>query len=316
MDAPIVVAQDLGKWYGPRLAVRGVSFSVEAGEVVGLLGPNGSGKSTIFRILTGYLTPSAGKVSVVGHDAVTASRALRREIGYAPEDAPLYDHMRVAEFLRFMARIKGLDGRNASRAAAAATARLRLEQVLRMPISKLSRGYRQRVALAQALLGEPKLLVLDEPTTGLDPSQVIAFRHLVGELAESCTVLVASHVLSEIERIASRVMILLDGTLLTADALRHRSGTQRLRLDVAAGEEEVRTCLGAVAGVRLIEAEPGSVGETRRYVVTADQGPRIGREIADALAGRGVGIAEFAAIPADLEQIFLDLTRPRAEAAA
>jgi ABC-2 type transport system ATP-binding protein len=224
--------------------------------------------------------------------------------------------MRVAEFLRFMARIKGLDGRNASRAAAAATARLRLEQVLRMPISKLSRGYRQRVALAQALLGEPKLLVLDEPTTGLDPSQVIAFRHLVGELAESCTVLIASHVLSEIERIASRVMILLDGTLLTADALRHRAGTQRLRLEVAAGEEEVRACLGTVAGIRLIEAEPGSTGEMRRYVVTADPGPRIGRDVAAALADRGMGIGEIAAVPADLEQIFLDLTRPRPDAAA
>ena len=219
MSAPVVVARNLVKWYGPRLAVRDVSFSIAPGEVVGLLGPNGSGKSTIFRILTGYLAPSSGSASVADHDAVSASLALRREVGYVPEDAPLYDHMRVGELLRFMARLKGLAGREVERGVGEAAARLALEQVLRTPIAKLSRGFRQRVALAQALLGDPKLLVLDEPTSGLDPAQVIAVRELVRELAGRRTVLIASHILSEIERIASRVMILLDGRLLTTDAL-------------------------------------------------------------------------------------------------
>ena len=219
MSSPIILAQNLVKWYGPRVAVRDVSFAVSEGEVVGLLGPNGSGKSTIFRILTGYLTPSSGTASVAGLDVRTESLALRHHVGYVPEDAPLYHHMRVLEFLRFMARLKGLSGRVVNRAVEAAAARLQLEKVLNLTISKLSRGYRQRVAIAQALLNEPKLLVLDEPTSGLDPGQVIAVRDLIRELAGRQTVLIASHVLTEIEQIANRVMILLDGRLLTTDAL-------------------------------------------------------------------------------------------------
>jgi ABC-2 type transport system ATP-binding protein len=312
MSLPIVVAQKLVKWYGPRLAVRGVSFSVDQGEVVGLLGPNGSGKSTIFRILTGYLTPSSGTASVAGHDAASDSLALRREIGYVPEDAPLYDHMRVAEFLRFMARIKGLAGLAASRAIGGVAARLELERVLDVPVSRLSRGFRQRVAIAQALLNEPKLLVLDEPTSGLDPSQVIALRDLIRGLAGAQTVLIASHVLSEIERIAGRVMILLGGRLLTSDALARGTQPQRLRLEVAGPEEAVRRALGAVAGLRAVSAEAGS----GRYILEGDGSPRLAQEVAAALGAGGLALSELAAVPADLEQVFLDLTRRSAEAAA
>jgi ABC-2 type transport system ATP-binding protein len=310
MSSPIVVAQHLGKWYGPRLAVRDVSFSIAAGEVVGLLGPNGSGKSTIFRILTGFLPPSSGKAAVAGHDVASDSRALRREIGYVPEDAPLYDHMRVAEFLRFMAGIKGLGGREARRAVAGVIERLELERVTGMLTAKLSRGFRQRVALAQALLNEPKLLVLDEPTSGLDPSQIIALRELIRALAGRQTVIVASHVLSEIERVASRVMILLDGELLTEDALGAGSQKQRLRLAAAGAEAEVRAALGAVAGVRAI-----AVTEPGRYVVTAEPRPHLAQELAAALAERRLALSELMTVPADLEQVFLELTRRRKDAA-
>jgi ABC-2 type transport system ATP-binding protein len=253
---------------------------------------------------------------VIGHDVTTDSRGLRREIGYVPEDAPLYDHMRVAEFLRFMARIKGLAGRSADRSVAAAVARLRLEPALTTPIAKLSRGYRQRVAIAQALLNEPKLLVLDEPTTGLDPSQIIALRELVHELAERRTILIASHILSEIERVASRVMILLDGALLATDALGRDAGTQRLRLEVGGAADEVRACLAAVPGVRLVAVEPGPAPMAGRYLVTADRRPRMAEDIAAALHERRLGLAALAAVPADLEQVFLELTRHRTEAAA
>src|SRR6185437_14304379 len=282
MNPPIVVAQNLVKRYGPRLAVRGVSFTIDAGEVVGLLGPNGSGKSSIFRILTGYLTPTLGSVSVAGHDAVTQSLALRREVGYVPEDAPLYDHMRVAEFLRFMARIKGLSGAAARRAVESAAARLGLARVMTMPIAKLSRGFRQRVAIAQALLNEPKLLVLDEPTSGLDPSQVNAFRDLIRSLAGRQTVLIASHVLPEIAQVASRVMILLDGTLLTTDALRHGGDRRRLRLEIDGSEAELRACLAAVAGVRAVSARAGAGDPPGGYIVEADERPFLARDIAAA----------------------------------
>jgi ABC-2 type transport system ATP-binding protein len=312
MSSPIVVAQNLVKWYGPRLAVRDISFEVGEGEVVGLLGPNGSGKSTIFRILTGYLTPSSGSASVAGCDVSSESVALRHEVGYVPEDAPLYDHMRVVEFLRFMGHLKGISGRAVGRAVETAAARLQLERVLRMPIAKLSRGYRQRVAIAQALLNEPKLLILDEPTSGLDPSQVIAVRDLIRGIAGRQTVLIASHVLTEIEQIANRVMILLDGKLLTADALNQSARPQRLRLQVAGAEQEVRACMTAVTGVTSVSKEAAA----GQFVVEGDARAGLAQDLAAALVGQGFALSELAAAPPDLERVFLELTCRPMEAAA
>jgi gliding motility-associated transport system ATP-binding protein len=298
------------------LAVRDVSFSVHEGEVVGLLGPNGSGKSTLFRILTGYLVPSSGTVTVAGRDATTESLALRHEVGYVPEDAPLYDYMRVGEFLYFMAQLKGLFGRSAVRAVDAVAQRLQLEKVASVPIGKLSRGYRQRVNIGQALLNEPKLLIFDEPTSGLDPSQVITIRDLIRELAGRQTVLIASHVLPEIEQTASRVMILLEGRLLTADALAVQAYGERLRLHVAGPEEGVRACIAAVPGVRSVAVELGRGGPALRYVVDADRRPGVAENLAASLIGHGFAVSELATVPPDLERIFLDLTRRPAEQAA
>ena len=216
---PVVIAEHLSKSYGPRRAVDGVSFDVQPGEVMGLLGPNGSGKTTILRILTGYLRPSAGRALVMGHDVVTASLAARSQLGYVPEDAPLYTHMRVQEFLAFMGRVRGLEGAALRRAIDAVVERLSCEHVRDTPIGRLSRGYRQRVAIAQALLGQPKLLVLDEPTNGLDPRQIIEVRELVRALAQELAVLITSHILAEVERVAHRVAILLDGKLLAVHTL-------------------------------------------------------------------------------------------------
>jgi ABC-2 type transport system ATP-binding protein len=316
MSAPIVLAQNLVKWYGPRIAVRDVSFSAAEGEVVGLLGPNGSGKSTIFRILTGYLVPSSGSVTVAGHDATTGSLALRHEVGYVPEDAPLYDHMRVNEFLRFMAQLKGLFRHSAARAIGTVVERLQLEKVAAVPIGKLSRGFRQRVAIGQALLNDPKLLIFDEPTSGLDPSQVVAIRDLIRELAGRRTVLIASHVLPEVEQIASRVMILLDGRLLTTDALALKIDSQRLRLQVAGPENEVRAAIASVLGVRSIVVEPNSGGPVLRYLVEADRRPDVAQRLAAALVGRGVALSGLATVPPDLEDIFLQLTQRPSEDAA
>src|SRR5215472_15970137 len=236
----VALAQHVTKWYGPRRAVTDVSFAIEQGEIVGLLGPNGSGKSTIFRMLTGYLVPTSGRMEVAGHDVVADSLAVRRVISYVPEDAPLYDHMRVGEFLRFRTSLKGLRGAAVKTAVEAAAERLDLTRVMSLSTAKLSRGFRQRVSIAQALLGNPKVLVLDEPTSGLDPHQVIAVRDLIQSLAGSHTVLIASHILPEIEKIASRVMILLDGTLLTADALKEKARDITLQLSAAASVAAIR----------------------------------------------------------------------------
>jgi len=305
----VVVAERLSKWYGRRRAVADVSFSVEPGEVIGLLGPNGSGKSTIFRILTGYLAPSSGTAIVAGFDVVAQSLAMRREVGYVPEDAPIYDHMRVAEFLRFMAEVKGLRGAAIGRAVAAAASRLELDRVMAMPAGKLSRGFRQRVAIAQALLTEPKLLVLDEPTSGLDPHQVIAVRELIKSLAGAQTVLLASHVLTEIEKIATRTMILLDGRLLTADALGAAPDSLRLKLRVAGGEGALRAALRGVSGITAIAAEPGGEDEPRSYVLDGKRRAGLAADVATALAAAGLPVSALVEAPPDLEQVFLDLTR-------
>src|SRR5215468_6235309 len=215
----IIVADQLTKWFGPRLAVDHVSLQVEAGEVVGLLGPNGSGKTTILRILTGYLRPSEGTVRIDGFDVVRDGQEARARVGYVPENAPLYGHMRVDEFLNFMGRLRGLRGPALRRGVESARARLALDPVGDAVTGRLSRGYRQRVSIAQAVLHEPKLLVLDEPTNGLDPRQVIELRGLLRTLAHDSAVLVTSHILAEMERVADRVAILLDGRLLTVHAL-------------------------------------------------------------------------------------------------
>jgi ABC-2 type transport system ATP-binding protein len=312
----VVLAQHVTKWYGPRRAVTDVSFTIEQGEIVGLLGPNGSGKSTIFRMLTGYLVPTSGDIEVAGHDVVTDSLAVRRVISYVPEDAPLYDHMRVGEFLHFMANLKGLRGPAAKAAVEAAAERLDLARVMMLLTGKLSRGFRQRVSIAQALLGNPQVLVLDEPTSGLDPHQVIAVRDLIRSLGGDHTVLIASHILPEIGKIASRVMILLDGTLLTADALTEKTEGVMLRLAAAASEDAIRSVVSAVTGVREVTVDANAGVGGMRYVINAEPRPSLAAEIVAALVGAGVAVSELTESRPDLERVFLDLTRRSARVAA
>ena len=307
--ADCVVVDRLVKRYGRRLAVRGVSFTIEEGEIVGLLGPNGSGKSTILRILGGYLPATSGSVRIAGTDVAADALAARGHIGYVAEDAPLYDGMRVAEFLHFIAAIKRVPRHAARGAVATAAERLDLGAVLGMPIGKLSRGYRQRVAIAQALLGDPPLLILDEPTNALDAYQVIAVRALIRSLAGRSTVLVASHVLSEIERAASRVMILLDGRLLTSDAMREAGHTRRLQLRIGGPPPAVLPALEKMAGVVAAVPEPSEDAETYRIELTLTQPAA---ELARAIIGQGFALSELTEIRPDLETVFLELTRQAA----
>jgi ABC-2 type transport system ATP-binding protein len=202
------------KWYGRVAAVRGVTLDVQPGEVLGLLGPNGSGKTTLLRMLTGYLTPTSGRLLVAGHDTVRSPLEARRRIGYVPESVPLYSNMRVREFLTFMARLRGVSPGRLRRAVDEVSERLGVTEVTEAPIGTLSRGYRQRVALAQALVHQPDVVVLDEPTNGLDPRQIIETRNLIRDLAGQCTVVISSHILGEMEKVAHRVAFLLRGELL------------------------------------------------------------------------------------------------------
>ena len=300
-----VVVDRLVKRYGRRIAVRGVSFAIEEGEVIGLLGPNGSGKSTILRVLAGYLPPSAGSVHIAGVDVAADLLAARARVGYVPEDAPLYDGMRVREFLHFMAAIKGIARRAARGAAVSAAEQLDLSPVLGEPIRKLSRGYRQRVAIAQALINDPPVLILDEPTNALDAYQVIAVRALVRSLAGRRTVLVASHVLTEIERVASRIMILVDGRLLTTDAMREAGSARPFRLRVAGPDPTVLAALKAIPGV--INAVPADTAES--YLVEVGPSQLAAADLARAIVGHGFALSELAEAKPSLEHVFLDLTR-------
>jgi len=306
MDA-ILAADHLTKWYGKRLAVDDVSFAIERGEVMGLLGPNGSGKSTILRVLAGYLHPSAGTARVGGFDVVDQGLEARKQVGYVPEDVPLYTNMRVTEFLAFMGRLRGLDRAALADSVDSVCERVSLNAVRDLLISKLSRGYRQRVAIAQALLSKPQLLILDEPTNGLDPRQIIELRELIRSLASTCAILVTSHVLAEIERVAHRVAILLNGRLLTVHTLGANGAQRQLRVRVRADDPQaVATCLDGIAGVGAVQFEGGQAGVGSWRLQTADA--HTGERVVAALVGAGFAIQEVTMTASDLESLFLQLT--------
>ena len=209
-----ILAEGVSKRYRSFTAVDRLNLGVRRGEVFCPLGPNGSGKTTFIRMLAGYLSPSAGRLLVAGHDVVRDGLAAKRKIGYVPESVPLYSHMRVGEFLRFMARLRQVPVAAVEAAVRRAAELLALGDVLRKPIRALSRGYRQRTALAQALVHDPEVLILDEPTNGLDPRQIMETRALIRSLAGRHTILMSSHILSEVEKTADRAGLLLDGKLL------------------------------------------------------------------------------------------------------
>ena len=203
----------MSKRYGSTVALASLDLEINRGEVFGLLGPNGSGKTTFIRLLSGYLLPTAGRLEICGCDAVEQSLQARRRIGYVPEAAPVYGYMRVREFLAFMAQLRGLNGRAVADGVDRVIAALALQAVADRPTRTLSRGFRQRTAIAQALVHDPELLILDEPANGLDPRQIIEVRDLIRGLAGRHTVLMSSHVLGEVAKTADRVGVLLDGQL-------------------------------------------------------------------------------------------------------
>lgn len=304
----VVVLEHLTKRFGTRTAVEDVSFEVEAGEVFGLLGPNGSGKTTILRLLTCYLQPTSGRAFVAGFDVGANSLAVRQRLGYVPEDVPLYPSMKVAEYLCFMAAVRGVSGKAARIAVDAAIDQLSLGSVHDVAIAKLSRGFRQRTMIAQALLGSPDLLILDEPTNGLDPRQIIELRSLIRTLSERHTILITSHILSEIERVASRVAILLNGKLLTVRALDEGiSHHVFVRTNSGTGDA-VRALLAKLSGVKQVtetaQAGDGDFG----HVVKVDDAA-VAADIASALSGAGIGVLELRPHAVDLESLFLEFTQ-------
>ncbi len=290
------------------MAVDDVSFAVARGEIAALLGPNGSGKSTLMRCLIGYFAPTAGNVWVGGADVVSRPVAARREVGYLPEQVTLYPELSVRRYLRFVAGMKGLDERAGRRAAEEAMARCALEPVADRLAGKLSKGYRQRVGLAQALLGDPAVLVLDEPTVGLDPVQTVEMRDLLRTLV-GCTVLLSTHVLAEAAALCTRIVILSAGRLVAEDTpagLAGRlDGAERVVVRVDGPADEVAAALATLPGVRGVEREPAR-GETgHQFVLRVADAEPVQRAAANLVVGRGWSLLEVRATAPTLEDLFV-----------
>ena len=307
-DFTEVAVRDVSRHYGRRRALAGVSLTCRSGEVLGLLGPNGSGKSTILRMLTGYLHPTSGRARIAGFDVMEQGLEARRRIGYVPEDVSLYANMRVDEFLAFMGRLKGVKDVDLDGAVDAACAQLSLDRVRQLGIGKLSRGYRQRVAIAQALLNDPDLLIFDEPTNGLDPRQIIEVRELIRSLAARHTILVTSHILSEIERVATRVAILVEGRLLTVEPLLRGAKTKLLLRIRSDAPQSVQAALAAVQGVASVVARAALSGAATQEFVVEIADAAVAERVAAAVTGAGSGLLEMTAKGTDLEDLFLELT--------
>ncbi len=256
----MIEVTDLKKSYGPVEALRGVSFDIAPGQIVGLLGPNGAGKTTIIKILTGYLQPDAGTVIVDGLDVLTHTREVQARLGYLPENAPLYPELSVQAYLKMMADLRQIPEAEQRARLSEAIFSTGLADQLTRPIGQLSKGFRQRVGLAQALLHKPKLLILDEPTVGLDPTQIVEIRRLIRRLAEHSTILFSTHILSEVEALCDRVIVLMNG-LVKADArLADLEVTADAVLVLAGKADGVERSLRSLSGVRGIEPSRTSDG--------------------------------------------------------
>jgi len=307
----VIEVQHLTKRYGSITAVDDLSFTVERGEILGFLGPNGAGKTTTMRVLTGYMPPSSGKVIVAGYDVFEQPLEAKRRTGYLPETPPLYPEMTVREYLEFVARINGVARGDRPARLAAAMERTRIADMANRHCGKLSKGYRQRVGLAQALLHNPDVLILDEPTSHLDPKQIIETRALIKELAGDHTIILSTHILPEVSQTCERVVIINKGRMVAVDtpenltARLHGSETIYVQLD--AGGDDPAATLAAVPGVTRVTASNGR-GETGAWEVESDEDRDVRRELAAAIVGRGWGLLELRPMRMSLEEIFLHLT--------
>ena len=313
----MVEVSHLSKNYGSHPAIRDLTFSVADGQVYGLLGPNGAGKSTIMNILTSYLAPTGGEVKVAGFSLPEQAQQAKACVGYLPEQPPLYPEMTVREYLDFAAELKGVKKAQRSAQVQQAARRTGLEEVLPRLIRSLSKGYRQRVGIAQALLGSPQLIILDEPTVGLDPAQVIEIRKLIRELGKTHTVILSSHILSEVQAVCSRVLILAKGKLVaegTPEQLSEKlSPGTRLRATVLGSSEtvlETVRVLPGIAGVELVSKADGEVTFTAESEDTVDRRAEVSRALSEA----GCTVLALAAENRSLEEVFLALTEDTAEA--
>lgn len=308
----MIEVHQLTKRYAGHAAVSDISFSVSRGEIVGFLGPNGAGKTTTLRMLTGYLPPTSGSARIAGFDIFRQSIEARRKIGYMPENVPLYEDMRVREYLKFRAQLKGLSGADTRRRVGNVIDTCGLQSVRRKMIKTLSKGYRQRVGLADALVHDPELLILDEPTNGLDPNQIRQIRELIRQLATSHTVLISTHILHEVEMTCNRVIIIDNGKIKATDTpanlTRQMRAAGRIQVEIQADPEVVAGAINRLDHVKKTSPEQLDDGWTR-YTIWVDSGTDARERIANLAAQHGWPLRSLFRHIATLEDVFVELTR-------
>jgi ABC-2 type transport system ATP-binding protein len=322
----MIEVTDLARSYGSFAALRGISFRVAAGEIVGFLGPNGAGKTTTMKILTGFTAPTGGSARICGHDVVTDSLEVRRNLGYLPESAPIYVEMRVIDYLDFVGRVRGMPTAERTRAIERVADECDITDRLHQAVGTLSKGYRQRVGLAQALLHQPPILILDEPTSGLDPNQILAIRDLVRKIGTSRTVMLSTHVLQEVQAVCDRVLILNRGQLV-ADA-----PTERIQAEHAGGSvaravfgpgtvrlpaEALAARIGAIEGVQRVEphAAPQDLAAADLLAFEVLAARDVRADLFDLAVREGLRLHDLGRETSSLEEVFRRLTGGSASAA-
>ena len=307
----MIEVKDLVKKYDNHLAVDHLTFTVPRGQILGFLGPNGAGKSTTMNIITGYISATEGSVSINGHDIYEEPEEAKKSIGYLPEQPPVYMDMTVKEYLGFVAELKSVPKKEREAQIASALAKTGTEDVAKRMIKHLSKGYRQRVGIAQAIIGNPEVIILDEPTVGLDPVQIIEIRDLMKELAKEHTVILSSHILSEISAVCDTVMIINNGRLVVSDTVenlpKHLNAQNSCRVVIKGTEDQVKPLFGEMEDVKELGLEGD--GEFVIVTVTTDSQVDLREDIFFACAKSGLPIYEMSNITRNLEDIFLELTR-------
>jgi ABC-2 type transport system ATP-binding protein len=301
----------LSRSYGHFRAVDDISFQIQPGEIVGLLGHNGAGKTTIMKMLSGFIEPDSGTITVEGLDLATRAREVQRTLGYLPESPPVYPEMTIAEYLDYVGSLKGLEPARRHEEMRRVIRITDLSDRFGQRINTLSRGYRQRVGVAQALMGSPRLLILDEPTNGLDPAQTEQMREVIRGVASQATVILSTHIMQEVEAICDRVLMIHQGRLAVDEYLGKLTGSNALVVEITAGGGDIRNALSAIDGIESIDALPGERDDRTGYRVRFDSAQRAGDAgagVSSALLGAGHSLHAIFPERRDLERLFAELT--------
>jgi ABC-2 type transport system ATP-binding protein len=308
----LIEVQDLTKTFGERTAVDHISFAVNKGEILGFLGPNGAGKTTTMRMLTSFMPATSGTARVAGFDVFDNSLEVRRHIGYLPENPPVYPDMTVERYLDFVARIKGVPSEQRAQRVTDALEKTNITDKRDELIKRLSRGYKQRVGLAQALVHDPDVIILDEPTVGLDPKQIIEVRHLIKNLAGNHTIILSTHILPEVSMTCDRVVIINKGKIAAVDTPQNLTsqlkGGQRIRVEVQASEQPLRELLAQIPGASRVQIEPAPLTGHVLATIEAAEGKDIRSAVAARIVEKGWPLFELKGVSLSLEDIFLELT--------